>query len=174
MQLLKFFLGIVLVQLITGVLISISPIELTVDGLLRLSIPLLSVSLVVALWFTSLSAHFRKDSEQKIKSKFAKEKETIKVNAEKAKTEVVKQAQRDIAREAKVTYAKANFKVGAAFAGTLAIGGLFVLAQMVTVGLLTLTAAGGAAGGYYYRGKRIGGGKRNEELEIIDVKLIEK
>ncbi|RUM75839.1 MAG: hypothetical protein DSZ11_01450 [Sulfurovum sp.] len=173
MQLLKFFLGIVLVQLITGTLIALSPSEFNVVGILRLITPLLFVSLVVAFWFTSLAANFRKDSEAKIKSSFAKEKEEIKVNAEKAKIKVVKEAQRDIAREAKVTYAKANFKVGAAFAGTLAIGALFVLAQMVTVGLLTLTAAGGGAAGYYYRGRRLENKKR-EELPIIDVKVIEK
>jgi len=173
MQLLKFFLGIVLVQLITGVLIALSPLEFNTIGILRLITPLLFVSLVVAFWFTSLAANFRKDAEAKIKSSFAKEKEEIKVNAEKAKIKVVKEAQRDIAREAKVTYAKANFKVGAAFAGTLAIGALFVLAQMVTVGLLTLTAAGGGAVGYYYRGRRIEN-KKMEELPIIDVKVIEK
>ncbi|MCK5854615.1 MAG: hypothetical protein KAG56_05290 [Sulfurovaceae bacterium] len=173
MQLFKFFLGIILVQLITGVLIAISPAELNTVGILRLIIPLLFVSLVVAFWFTSLAANYRKDSEAKIKSSFAKEKETIKVNAEKAKIKVVKEAQQDIAREAKMTYAKANFKVGAAFAGTLGLGALFVFAQMMTVGLLTLAAAGGAAGGYVYRGKRIEN-KRMEELPLIDVKVIER
>ncbi len=172
MQLLKFFLGIILVQLITGILILVSPTEFTLTGVLRLALPLIFISLTVAFWFTSLSANFRKESEAKIQNAFAKEKEKIKVNAEKEKIKVVKEAQQNIAREAKMTYAKANFKVGAAFAGTLAVGALFVFAQMMTVGLLTLTAAGGAAGGYFYRGKRLEN-KRNEELPIIDVKVIE-
>ena len=172
MQLLKFFLGIILVQIITGILILVSPSEFTLAGIFRLALPLLFISLTVSFWFTSLSANFRKESEAKIQSAFAKEKEKIKVDAEKEKIKVVKEAQKDIAREAKVTYAKANFKVGAAFAGTLAVGALFVFAQMMTVGLLTLTAAGGAAGGYFYRGKRLEN-KRNEELPIIDVKVIE-
>ena len=173
MQLLKFFLGIILVQIITGVLIILSPTELTGAGFLRLALPLIFISLTVAFWFTSLSANFRKESEAKIQNAFAKEKEKIKVNAEKEKIKVVKEAQQDIAREAKMTYAKANFKVGAAFTGTLALGALFVFAQMMTVGLLTLTAAGGAAGGYFYRGKRIAN-KKNEEIGVIDVKVIER
>jgi len=98
-----------------------------------------------------------------MKDSFAKEREEIRVKAE-----------RNIAREAKVTHAKANFKVGAAFAGVLGVGALFVFAQMMTAALLTLTAAGGAATGYYYRGKRLA--KREAELkqlEVIDVKAIE-
>ena len=173
MQLLKIFLAIILVQIITGVMVFMTPTNPTQGELFRLAIPLVFISLIVAFWLTSLSAYSRKHSEEKLKNTFTKEREKIQVNAEKEKLKVVKEAQQDIAREAKVTYAKANFKVGAAFAGTMAIGALFVFAQMVTVGLLAMTAAGGAAGGYYYRGKRLEH-KRNEELPIIDVKVIEK
>ena len=173
MQLLKTFLAIILVQIITVVMISMTPVNPTQEEMIRLAIPLIFISLIVAFWLTSLSAYFRKDSEAKLKHTFTKEREEIQVNAEKEKLKVVKEAQQDIAREAKVTYAKANFKVGAAFAGTMAIGALFVFAQMVTVGLLTLTAAGGAASGYYYRGKRLEA-KRDEEIGVIDVKVIEK
>ena len=59
-----------------------------------------------------------------------------------------------------------------AFAGVIAVGGLFVFAQMITVGLLTLTTAGGALGGYYYRGRRIEN-RELDKLEIIDTKVIE-
>jgi FtsH-binding integral membrane protein len=172
MQVFKFLVGIILVQTITALLIYISPINFD-DGmsLLRLVIPLFFVALVVAFWFSSLSLHLQKDSEHKMKDKFAKEREDIKVKAERAKTRIVKQAQKDIATEAKITHAKANFKVGAAFAGVMGLGALFVFAQMVTAGLLTMTAAGGAIGGYYWRGKRIGN-QKVKELEVIDTKVI--
>jgi hypothetical protein len=106
-----------------------------------------------------------------MKDSFAKEREDIKVKAERAKTRIVKQAQKDIAKEATITHAKANFKVGASFAGVMGVGALFVFAQMVTAGLLTMTAAGGAIGGYYWRGKRIET-NRLKELEVIDTKVI--
>ncbi|HIM93859.1 MAG TPA: hypothetical protein EYM49_02315 [Campylobacterales bacterium] len=173
MQLLKNFLAIILVQIITAIMVSMTSVNPTQGELIRLAIPLIFISLIVAFWLMSLSAHSRKNSEEKLKHTFTKEKEKIQMSAEKEKMKVVKEAQQDIAREAKVTYAKANFKVGAAFAGTIAIGALFVFAQMVTVGLLAITAAGGAAGGYYYRGKRPEN-KRHKELPIIDVKVIEK
>lgn len=172
MQVLKFLLGIILVQFITIILIYISPLNLEdTSSLLRLIVPLFFMALMVAFWFDSLSSHERKDSEHKIKNEFAKEREKLKVNAERAKTKVVKQAQKDIAKEATVTHAKANFKVGAAFAGVMGVGALFVFAQLVTAGLLTMTAAGGVIGGYYWRGKRIENSKL-KELEIIDTKVI--
>lgn len=174
MQVLKFLIGILLVQLITALLVTISPINLE-DGmsLVRLLLPLFFMALVVAFWFSSLASHLRKDLEHKMKDGFAKEREDLKVKAERAKTRIVKQAQKDIAKEATITHAKANFKVGAAFAGVMGVGALFVFAQMVTAGLLTMTAAGGAIGGYYWRGKRIEG-KRLKELEPIDTKVISK
>ena len=171
MQLLKFLVSIVLVQLLTVVLVLLSVDDLEGMGLLRLAIPLLFISLVVAFWFSSLSGHYHKDELEKVKNDFLLEREKLKVNAERAKTRVVKQAQKDIAKEAKNTHAKANFKVGAAFAGVLGVGALFVFAQMITAGLLTLTAVGGAMGGYYWRGKRIENKKfledKSENKKII-------
>lgn len=149
----------------------LSPNELDTVAMLRLGIPLFFMSLMLAFWFASLSAHHRKDEVEKVKSSFAEEREKLKVNAERAKTRVVKQAQQDIAKEAKVTHAKANFKVGAAFAGVLGVGALFVFAQMMTAGLLTIAAASGVIGGYYWRGKKM----ENKLLENKrqDVQVIE-
>ncbi|HIP50830.1 MAG TPA: hypothetical protein EYG94_01980 [Campylobacterales bacterium] len=172
MQVLKFLLGIILIQLITAVLIYLSPINLDdSSSLLRLVLPLFFMALMVAFWFSSLSASFQKDTEHKMTNKFAKEREELRVKAERAKTKVVKQAQKDIAKEATITHAKANFKVGAAFAGVMGVGALFIFAQLITAGLLTMTAAGGVIGGYYWRGKRIENTKP-KELEIIDTKVI--
>ena len=165
-QLLKFFLGIILVQLVTAILIYFSPTPLSGVGLFQLLLPLFFISLMVAFWFSSLAQHLKKDALNDLQNSFAKEREDLRVNAERAKTKVIKQAQKEIAKEAKVTHAKANFKVGAAFAGVMGVGALFVFAQMVTVGLLTLTATFGAMGGYYYRGKRL----ENQDLRVIEVK----
>jgi len=126
---------------------------------------------MVAFWFSSLSASSQKDTEHKMTNKFAKEREELRVKAERAKTRVVKEAQKEIAKEATVIHAKANFKVGVAFAGVMGVGALFIFAQLITAGLLTMTAAGGVIGGYYWRGKRIENTKP-KELEIIDTKVL--
>ena len=163
MQLVKYFFAIVFTQVITAILLMLSPSDLDNIALLRLIVPLLFVALLMAFWLNSLLGHTHKDTVTKMKDSFAKEREDIRVKAEK-----------NIAKEAKVTHTKANFKVGVAFASVVGVGVLFVFAQMMTAALLTITAAGGAATGYFYRGKRLA--KREAELkqlEVIDVKAIE-
>ncbi len=173
-KVIKYLIGIILVQVLTIVLVRLSPGELEGANLLRLAIPLGFISLAVAFWFASLAEHHRKDDIAKIQGEFAKEREKLRVNAERAKTRVVKKAQQDIAKEAKTTHAKANFKVGAAVAGAMGVGALFIFAQMLTVGLLTLTTAGGAMGGYYLRGRRAEQkGLRADDVASSDVKVIE-
>ena len=205
MQMLKFLGAIVLIQIATVTIVLLFPTDLSLLGISRLAIPLLIISLMASFWFVSLSNYFHKDSEDKIKrafekekekilkqfttekekiqnkfvsekekiqTQFASEREKIKVDAEKEKIKVIKEAQESITHEATKTHAKANFKVGASVAGVIAVGGLFVFAQMITVGLLALTTAGGALGGYYYKGRRIEN-QRRKELEVIDAKIIE-
>ncbi len=167
MQLLKFLFGIILVQIITVNLVLLSPNEFTTTiGILRLTIPLLFIALIISFWFNSMAKQYSNNEINKIKDNFAKEKEKLRVNAEEAKRRVEKEAQKNIIKETTSTHAKANFKVGLAFAGVLGVGALFVFAQMVTVGLLALSATGGAIGGYYWRGKRLE--NKNKLKEISD------
>lgn len=164
MQILKFLFGIILAQIATYALVILAPEELTITGLMRLAIPLLFIALIVAFWFTSMAGHYGKDAISKAKDEFANEREKLRVNAQRAKDRVQKSAQKDILKEATRTHAKANFKVGLAFAGALGVGALFVFAQMVTAGLLALAVTSGAMGGYYWRGKRL----ENQRLKEID------
>jgi uncharacterized membrane protein len=111
-----------------------------------------------------MSKNYSNSAISKLKDNFAKEREKLRVSAEEAKRRVEKEAQKSIIKEATSTHAKANFKVGLAFAGVLGVGALFVFAQMVTVGLLALSATGGALGGYYWRGKRLEDKNRLKEI----------
>ncbi|MEA3301710.1 MAG: hypothetical protein U9Q75_00410 [Pseudomonadota bacterium] len=151
---LKYFFAILLIQIVTVALVLLTPDDIQGVGWLRLAIPLLFISMVAAFWFNSMASHLRKDHLARADRRFAKERENIRVNAERAKTRVVKQAQKDIAREAKTTHAKASFKVGAAFAGAIGAGALMLLIGSMTLGLSILTTAGGALGGYLYRARK--------------------
>lgn len=144
MTLFKFFFGIVLAQAATYLLLLLVPGELNFTGFLRVAVALLFIALILAFWFTSITGHDRKDAISKIKDHFATEREKLRSSA-----------QKDIAKASAKAHAKANFKVGAAFAGMLGIGALFIFAQMMTVGLLAISATVGAMGGYYWRGKRL-------------------
>lgn len=115
----------------------------------------------------------RQDEIFSLKEAHAKERESIRVRAERAKHKVTKEAQKHVEKEIRRTSAKASFKVGAAVAGVVGLGGLLVLTQFVTLGVMLLTTAGGTAGGYLlrYRHEKTKALPRNEETlkEVINV-----
>jgi len=151
---LKFLLGIVLVQAATVAIVLLAPADLQGANLLRVIVPVLVIGFVAAFWFASMAHHLRKDHLARVSEQFARERENLRVNAERSKARAMKQAQKDIAREARTTHAKANFKVGAAFSGIIAIGALLLLTQFLTVGIVALSTAAGALGGYFYRARQ--------------------
>ena len=173
MNLLKYFFGIVLVQVLSYFLMLLAPDELNFTAFLRLTLPLLFIAIIVAFWFNSIAGHHSKDAIGKVKDDFANERDKLRVNAQRAKERVMKTAQKDIAKETAKAHAKANFKVGAAFAGLLGVGALFIFAQMLTAGLLAISASIGAMGGYYWRGKRIENNQTKEIANHSDLKVIE-
>ena len=148
---LKFIPAILLLQFITIALVLIAPADFENWGWLRLVIPVLIAGLLTAFWFGSIAARQRKDKISRLKEHHAKERETIRVNAERAKSELVKQAQRKTLQEVKRASTRANIKIGLAFAGATGLGALLILTQFMTLGWLTLAAAGGALGGYLLR-----------------------
>lgn len=147
---LKFLPGLILLQVITVVITLTAP-ELNGFGWLRLIVPLVIAGVVTAFWFSSIAAHQHKDEINKLQACHAKEREAIRVNAERAKAKVVKQAHQETMQEVRRTTTQANIKVGLAFAGAAGLGGLLLLTQFMTLGLLLLTSVGGALGGYVLR-----------------------
>ena len=148
---LKFIPGILLLQIITIALVLIAPADLENWGWLRLLIPILIAGFLTAFWFGSIAAHQRKDEISRLNAYHTKERENIRVNAERAKTKLVKQAQRKTMQEVRRSSARANIKIGLAFAGAAGLGGLLILTQFMSLGWLTLTTVGGALGGYMLR-----------------------
>jgi len=148
---LKFIPGILILQIITIALVMIAPPDLENWGWLRLVIPVLIAGLLTAFWFGSIAARQRKDEISRLKEYHAKERENIRVNAERAKTKLVKQAQRKTLHEIRRSSTRANIKIGLAFAGAAGLGGLLILTQFMTLGWLTLTTVSGALGGYLLR-----------------------
>jgi len=148
---LKFLPGILLLQAITVALVLLAPADLVAWGWLRLLIPVLIVGLLTAFWFNASASHHNKEEISRLKENHAKEREAIRINAERAKTRLVKQAHQETIQEVRRSSTQANIKVGLAFAGAAGLGGLLLLTQFMTLGLLTLTTAGGALGGYVLR-----------------------
>lgn len=171
LAILKYLLGIVLVQAATVAVVLLAPEHLQGVELLRVLVPVAIISCLAAFWFASMAHHLRKDHLSRLRDEFARERENLRVNAERSKARAMKQAQKDIAREARVTHARANFKVGAAFTGVIGIGGLLLLTQFLTVGIIALSTAAGALGGYLYRGRQYKASlAASEKPRLIDVK----
>jgi hypothetical protein len=148
---LKFIPGILLLQIITIALVFIAPADLENWGWLRLAIPVLIAGFLTAFWFGSIAAHHRKDEISRLKEYHAKERETIRVNAERSKSKLITQAQRKTMREVRRSSTQANIKIGLVFTGAIGLGGLLLLTQFMSLGLLTLTTVGGTLGGYVLR-----------------------
>ena len=171
---LKFIPGILLLQLITIALMLIAPEDLANWGWLRLAAPILIAGLLSAFWFGSIAANQRKDEINKLKEDHARERESIRVNAERSKTRLVKQTQQKAMQEVRRSSRQSNIRVGLAFAAAAGLGSLLLLTQFVSVGLLVLTAAGGGLGGYLLRirqdkGRLLLPKKDDSEPKMIDV-----
>jgi len=111
----------------------------------------LVVSLVTAFWFESIAGHIKKDAVTRAKDEYYRERERLRVNAERAKSRLIKKSHQEITRETNRAHARASFKVGGAFVGVIAAGTLMVFTQFMTLGLLLLATGGGALAGYLTR-----------------------
>ena len=159
----RFLPGILIVQIATVALVLLAPENLEGVAWLRLLIPLLVVGFFSSFWFSSIAKYKNKDDISQLQEQHAREREKLQLNAERAKTRLIKKTQQQIARESKIAHGKANFKVGAALAGVMGFGALMLLTQFLTLGIVTLTTAGGALGGYFYRGQRF---RKNKLMQL--------
>lgn len=161
---LRFLPGVLLIQAITAALVFAllrsDSVELrwVFGGLVGL------FSLVAALWFGSIAAHRSRDAVSRVEERFARDREKMKLSAEKAKSQAMLKVHKDAAREVKRAQGKANTMVMAAFAGTIGLGVLMVFSNLLTLGVVTLSASGGALGGYLLRLRQEGRGRAAERL----------
>ncbi len=153
----KFFLGILTVQLVTIALFFAVMQTGLANTQMILTIGLLEAlfSVLATFWFSALARQRYHNELETLKEEHFKEREKIKVNAERQKSRILSKSQKEILKESRRTQAAANFKIGAAFAGALIFGGIMLYTQFVTFGLLVLTTAGGGLAGYLTRGRQI-------------------
>ena len=150
----KFLVGILLVQGIAAILVYAA---LNTDQALLWVLfagLALGIGFLTALWFGSLSSHLGKEAVARVREGFLKEREQIRVKAEKEKTKVIRQSHQQLTKERKRAQSKASIRAGVSFATVAGLGALMLLTQFFTVGLLTLTTAGGAFGGYLLRARQ--------------------
>lgn len=151
----KFLTGILLVQTATGILVVVALRTDNREAWLLFVLLALTLCLLTAFWFASIITHAKKDATAQIREGFSREREKIRVRAEREKSKVIEKSHRQIIKDRSRTQAKANTKSGALFVGVLALGGIMVFTQFFTFGLLIMTTAGGALAGYLMRSRQI-------------------
>ncbi|WP_428355428.1 hypothetical protein [Methyloprofundus sp.] len=180
----KFLPGILLIQLVTcGLVIMALSSSSDFQLVIVLAMVALLNTLLSAFWFSSIArniyhhqqtalrekhAQDREDflkqaGEEKvsaIKEKsamqdmHARERERILLDTEREKSNIIAASYQKIEKETRKAHAKANFKVGAAFATAVGAGGLLIFSQLVTVGVMFLVASGSGLSGYIIRARQ--------------------
>jgi len=146
---LRFLAGILLVQAATAALVLVVGVETRGwEAWWPIILALGVIGLVVAFWFSTIAGYLRRDELDRARAEFAREREDLRVKAERAKTRVVRDSQKTIASETRRAEAKASFKVGMAAAAATGFGLLMMLTNFMTLGLLLLTGVGSGLGGY--------------------------
>jgi len=165
---LKYLLGILIIQAAT-VAMTLAAIK-SGDQKLWLAVLLLAMilGLVTAFWFDSIASHAKKDALANAKDEFSKEREKLRVNAERQKTRLIRKSHEEIRKETNRAHARSSFKLGAGFIGIVAAGSLMIFSQLLTLGLLTLAVGGGALGGYLMRARQEVVSRRKETFAISD------
>ncbi len=150
-SLIRFLIGIFLLQGLTVLLVYTA---LHTDWLTTWPLFLLiggAIGFVVALWFNTIVYADRHRAVSRVSERFSKEREKIRVKAEQQRVKATRDSERMAAKARKRTSAGLSLKTGAVVGGTLGLGVAMMFAQFITLGLITLTAAGGAALGYTVR-----------------------
>ena len=165
---LKYLLGILIIQAAT-VALTLAATK-SDDQELWLAVLFLAfiIGLVTAFWFASIASHVKKDALANAKDEFSKEREKLRVNAERQKTRLMRKSHEEIRKETNRAHARSSFKLGAGFIGIVAAGSLMIFSQLITLGLLTLAVGGGALGGYLMRVRQETVSRHKEAFTISD------
>lgn len=142
----KFLIGILLLQAATA-LLTYTAMQTDLEQTMWL-FGMLAVTLgvLVALWFDSVIGSVKEHAMARQHKRHAREREKLRVQAEKDKSKIAKERRR--------SSGGATLKTGLAVGGMVGVGVAMMFAQLMTLGLLTVSAAGGAALGYGMRSRQ--------------------
>lgn len=150
----RFLVGILLLQGVTVLLIYTA-----LQTNWQVTWPLFTVlgaaiGFLAALWFNTIVYAHRSRAVSKITERFSKEREKIRVKAEQQRAKDGRSNER-LAAQARTRPAMGmSLKTGVIVGGTVGLGVAMMVAQFMTLGLVTLTAVGGAALGYTVRSRQ--------------------
>jgi hypothetical protein len=142
----KFLIGILLLQVATALLTYTALMTDLKQTAYLFAALAATLGVMVALWFDSVIGSVKEHAMARQQKRHSREREKIRMQAEKDKLKLAKQRRR--------SSGGATLKTGLAVGGTVGVGVALMLAQLMTLGLLTISAAGGAALGYGIRSRQ--------------------
>ncbi len=109
--------------------------------------------------------------KSQLQDRHAREREQILLDAERDKANTVVESYKKIEQETRKAHARANFKVGLAFAAVAGVGGVLIFSQLITIGAMVIVASGSGLSGYILRARqeRL---SRKKQLAMNEVKLL--
>lgn len=170
---LRYLLGLTLIQIVAIVLFHVNAGATPRDLLVQAALPCAMMTVVMALWFSTLARSHAEQRKAALIEAHAREREQLKVDAIQAREQVqvdalkerekaqqaarrehdkmLDKVRRDAEKRERRVGRGASLKVGTAFFGATAMGVLMLLTELLTLGLLTLSTSAGALGGYVLR-----------------------
>jgi uncharacterized membrane protein YraQ (UPF0718 family) len=200
---LKFFLGIILVQIVSAIAVTAVLTWLSDPQFIAVVVMFcLIMAVLTAFWFVYIGRDLHKNELQnmqdrhsyererillnaerekaniaeersKLQEQHARERERILLAAEREKADIALQSYRNQEKEIRKAHAKANFKMGVVCTLAAVTGGALIFTQLITVGMMVLVASGSGLAGYMARARHERL-SREKRLPGDEVKWIEK
>jgi hypothetical protein len=148
---LKYFLGLILVQAVTALLLYAWWSTGSTDAALTFAALGLASALFAALWLASLARGHKDEALLRAESHLANERERHKRLSAEERAKAVEQTRKQVQRETRREKNRSNVKLYTAFAGVAGLGTLLLLTQFLSLGVLLISSSGGALAGYLLR-----------------------
>jgi hypothetical protein len=150
----KLFLGLVLIQIVTGLLVYGWWRTGSADATLTFGALAVASALFAALWLASVARSHSAEAVLRAEGLLARERERhLRLTAEE-RTKAVERARRQVDRETQRIRSRSNVKLYSAFAGIAGLGALLLLTQFLSLGVLLISSSGGAIAGYLLRARQ--------------------
>jgi hypothetical protein len=148
---LKYFLGLVLIQGVTALLLYAWWRTGSTDAAVTFAALGLASALFAALWLASLARGHSHEALIRAEGHLARERERHKRLAAEERAKAVENTHRQVQRESQRVQNRSNVKLYTAFAGVAGLGTLLLLTQFLSLGVLLISSSGGAVAGYLLR-----------------------
>ena len=166
----RYLPGILIVQIATVAMLLAAVKSSDHELWIAIGVLALLISMVTAFWFGSIAGHIKKDAVARAREDFARERENLRLNAERQKSRIIKKSHEQLIKETNRVHARTSFKLGAGFIGIIGAGALMIFSQLLTLGLLTLSMGGGALAGYLIRARQDMLAQRKQTAQLLEQK----